>query len=226
MISPIVYTFIPCLLIFLEPDTGVMLIYLIILYGMLLSSKKHQKYAIIMSVLLVILVLGLGSLYILKQDFFTKIFGTNFFYRIDRLLSFKNGTSFQLNSALIGVGASGIKGIGLFENKIYIPESTTDFIYDLTICNFGIIGGIFVLIIYSAILINLYKNYLTEKRKSLKFITIAIFCALFFQIYEHIFMNIGLMPITGITLPFLSYGGSSMISYFMLFGLIISKNNY
>lgn len=221
------FTFIPCILIFLEPDTGVVLMYLLMMLGFLLSSKVKSKHIIISTSLGVACVGAFLLLYFLQSDAFIKIFGTSFFYRIDRLLTFKNSSSYQLNNALIGIGAAGPFGFGLTNAKIYIPEVTTDFVFALSICNFGYLMGIFIVCVYSFLLLQVFRQIDKTKKRINKCIISSIFYMMLFQVGEHILMNIGLTPITGITLPFLSYGGSSLISYFMLFGLILnitSKN--
>ncbi len=216
----IIFTFIPALLIFLEPDTGVVLMYLLMMMG-IMQESINKKYIIACLFIALFLIGTFLSLYFFKGDLFIRIFGTGFFYRIDRLLSFVNASSYQLKNALIGVGASGLFGLGLLSPKIYIPEAITDFVFDLTITNFGAIMGIIVVIIYVSILYMIYREYKSTRDAKNRVILSGIFYMMLFQVFEHIMMNLGLMPITGITLPFLSYGGSSLISYFMLFGLIL-----
>lgn len=227
LIKILLITFIPCILIFLEPDTGVVLMYILIMFGCILASKIKKRYLIIiLSCALIFLGIFLG-LYFLKKNLFIDIFGTSFFYRMDRILSFKNNSSYQLTNALIGIGASGLFGMGLTSTKIYIPEVITDFVFDLTILNFGYLLGIFVVLIYTFILIIIYREIYYSKKYLYRCILSGIFWMMLFQVFEHILMNIGLTPITGITLPFLSYGGSSMLSYSMIFAvifIIINKN--
>lgn len=220
-------SFLPALLIFLEPDTGVVIMYLLMMFGLLMESPVEKKYIFLLVATGSIFLGTFISLYFFKSDIFIKIFGTSFFYRMDRLLSFKNASSYQLSNALVGVGASGLTGLGLTSSKIYIPEVTTDFVFDLTICNFGYLMGIFVVVLYVFILYRIYRELMHAKKSVDRCILSSIFYMMLFQICEHILMNIGLTPITGITLPFLSYGGSSLLSYFMLFGLIlkITTNN-
>lgn len=223
-IKIIIYTLIPCALIFLEPDTGLVLIYVLIMLGILLSINAWKKYTACVLLVSTVVVISFSSLYFLNRDAFTGIFGTSFFYRMDRLMSFKNNTSYQLNNALIGIGSQSLINIRLNHPKIYIPEITTDFVFDLTILNFGYASGIILIMLYTYVLYEIYKKSLSKKGMS-KCILSSIFYMMAFQIYEHIFMNIGLLPITGITLPFLSYGGSSMVSYFMIYALIIKNVN-
>jgi len=220
-------TFIPAILIFLEPDTGVVIMYLLMMFGFIMESGIKKRNIIFMIILGNLLLTGFILLYFFKSDLFIKLFGTSFFYRMDRLLLFKDASSYQLNNALIGIGAAGLTGFGLKTNKIYIPEVVTDFAFDLTILNFGYIIGIIVVLLYTFLLYRIYREINNSKKKRDKLILSAIFYMMLFQVGEHIMMNLGLAPITGITLPFLSYGGSSLISYFMLIGLVmkITTNN-
>ena len=214
-------TFIPCILIFLEPDTGVVLMYLLMMFGLLFASKIDIKYPLFLITSGLLALSCFFGLYFFNGDAFTKIFGVSFFYRIDRLLSFKNVSSYQLEQALIGVGSSGIFGFGLTSKKMYIPEVTTDFAFDLTILNFGLLSGILIVFIYALILYKLHRRFTLSKSKLNRAIFAGTLFMMLFQVFEHIFMNLGLTPITGITLPFLSYGGSSLLSYFLIFGLIL-----
>ena len=196
--------------------------YLLMMLGFLLSSKVKKKHILFLLLSGVLLIGGFFLLYFLNSELFIKLFGTSFFYRVDRLLTFKNSSSYQLNNALIGIGAAGPFGFGLTNPKIYIPEVTTDFVFALNICNFGYVAGIFVAFIYTFLLIQIYRQIFKTKKRVYKCILSSIFYMMLFQIGEHILMNLGLTPITGITLPFLSYGGSSLISYFMLIGLVLN----
>lgn len=214
-------TFIPCLLIFLEPDTGVVLMYLLMMFGLLLAGNVNKKYILLLILSAALFIGGFFALYFLNGELFLELFGTSFFYRIDRLLNFKDSSSYQIRNALIGIGSSGLFGLGLKSSKIYIPEVATDFVFDLTILNFGLIAGILVVLIYTCLLAILYKTMTKSKKRLEKCILSGIFYMMLFQVGEHILMNLGLTPITGITLPFLSYGGSSLISYFMLFALVL-----
>jgi len=219
---------VPMILIFIEPDTGVVLLYIFLTLGVILSTKViSNKHIIIFTIISIFLSVSFFSLYIFQEYLFVKIFGTSFFYRIDRLLMFKNSSSYQLENALIGIGSSGLFGHGIYSTKIYIPEATTDFIFALSICNFGLIGGSIIILSYFWIFSNLIKTYLKTNKLFIKGIIGGTIFMMLVQVFEHIFMNMGLTPITGITLPFLSYGGSSLISYVLIFSFIlkITTNN-
>lgn len=221
LLKVIFYTFIPCFLIFLEPDTGVVLMYILMMFGLLLASHIPKRGITVLTLVGLTFLFGFLGLYFLEKDLFIEIFGTGFFYRMDRLLSFANNSSYQLTNALVGIGASGLTGLGLESSKIYVPELTTDFAFTLSICNFGLILGLIIIAIYAYLLIVIYREIGNSKKHIHRCVLSGIFWMMSFQVAEHILMNIGLAPITGITLPFLSYGGSSLISYCMLFGLIL-----
>ena len=162
-------------------------------------------------------------IYYYNVNLFVKLFGSGLFYRIERILDFKNNTSYQLSKALIGIGSSGYFGHGLTSHKVYITEATTDFVYDLSICNFGLIGGIIILLIYIYLIYNIYKLSIKEKNEYKKVMTNGVLYLMCYSVFEHILMNLGITPITGITLPFLSYGGSSLISMSACTALITKK---
>ena len=221
LIKIVLFTFIPTILIFLEPDTGVVIMYLLIMMGTLIASPIKRWQLLLLFLLVFLLIVGFLSLYFFNKDLFIKLFGTSFFYRMDRLIDFKNNSSYQLNNALIGIGSAGIFGYGLTHPKIYVPEIVTDFVFDLTILNFGYIVGIVLIFLYVFLLYKIYKTYNSTSELKDRVILLSIFSLMLFQVFEHIFMNLGLTPITGITLPFLSYGGSSLLSYFLILSLII-----
>lgn len=205
---------IPSILTFLEPDTGGVIIYLVIWITFLVLKKLNKWYYII-SILFILL--GLGSflsLYYFYQDKFINIFGTNFFYRMDRITNFINGEGYQLGEALKSTANAGMYGL---EEKVYFPESSTDFALSLLISNFGIIGLSIFLIIYNLLF------YFLGSLKSDRYVLSSFINILLFQFGTNILMNIGLFPIIGITLPFLSYGGSSIISYMILIGLVLKE---
>ena len=160
-------------------------------------------------------------LYFFRSELFIDIFGTSFFYRTDRILNFTSGSGYQLNNALIGIGNGGLFG-NLDKYIIYIPEAITDFMFANILMMFGFVGGLVVLFCFIYLDINLVKDI----NSSNKYFIVGLLGVFLYQQIQHIFMNIGLLPITGITLPFVSYGGSSLISYFLLFGILFNIKKY
>ena len=214
---------IPAILIFLEPDTGA-IIFLIIITIICLCLSDIKKYFIVMVFITIVIFLSLFFyLYYFKQDFLIKIIGTSFFYRMDRIINFKN--NMQLENALISISNSGIFGNGFKNISIYIPEAATDFVFSLCINSFGIITGLVLLLCYLILNIYFINLIYKSKNKTTRLFTssfISIF--IFSQIYN-ICMNIGLLPIMGIVLPLLSYGGSSMIVFALYISIILRINN-
>ena len=125
-----------------------------------------------------------------------------------------------MDNALASIGSSGLFGHGFNKTPIYFPESSTDFIFAVFSSNFGFIGVFVSLLLF--FVFDLYIFYILKKKNNSigKYILIGILGMLFFQQIQNIGMTIGLFPITGITLPFISYGGSSLLSYMIIIGLL------
>ncbi len=214
-------TLIPSLFVFLEPDTGAIIIYFLIMLGVILIYKLNYKWYIIIGFIITIIILIFSYLYYYQKDLLINLIGTSFFYRIDRLLTFVKNDSFQLDRSLIAIGTSSIfKG----SNYIYIPEAPTDFIIALSINNLGIIS--FILILISFIILDFYFLFKLFKAKNTKFkMFFSSFLLMFiFAQIQNIGMNLGLFPIIGLPLPFLSYGGTNITVYFMFLGILASKS--
>ena len=213
---------IPSVLTFLQPDTGAVLIYFIIYFCMMFASGIRIRWFIIAGVVLLLLLAGIFGIYFFKQDLFIDIFGTDLFYRFERIFSWRSGTGLQLENALAAIGSSGLFGHGFNQTPIYFPESSTDFIFAVFASNFGLIGSLallFVIIYFDVQIIMLAKRKIVDTDK---YILAGILGMLLFQQIQNIGMTVGLFPITGITLPFISYGGSSLLSYMILLGIILN----
>lgn len=197
---------IPSILTFIEPDTGAVIIYGIIFLYFLpkFFSKKEISF---MFLLLLLISIFLIYLYFYKKDTFIDIFSTSIYYRLDRITSFKNQDNMQVNNALISL-ASG--------RLLYFPEANNDFFFAYLLSknfyNFAIIISSYLLIFISLIF--------NKKPLSHPF-----FYILAFQVIENMGMNLKLLPVIGIPLPFLSYGGSHTISTFLMLGLALRNFN-
>ena len=216
---------IPSFLTFLEPDTGAVFIYSIIVIAILFVSPLRKRWFILAMILIGI---GLGSflfLYFLKKDIFVNIFGTELFYRIDRLLDWKNGTGMQLENSLTSIGSSSILGHGYNKTPIYFPESGTDFIFAVYASNFGLLGSIFLIMIILYFDITIIKIAKNASNITEKFTAVGILGILVYQQIQNIGMTLGILPITGITLPFIRYGGSSLLSYMLMICILLNIHN-
>ena len=216
---------IPSILTFLQPDTGAVLIYFFIALVMLFASGiRYRWFAILISIILVFMVIFLG-LYFINSDLFIKIFGTNFFYRIDRILDWQNQDGMQLGNALLAIGSAGWFGFGFNNTPIYFPEAHTDFIFSVYASNFGLFGSIILISLLIFFNLKIINIGVRSKENINKYVIAGIIGMLIYQQIQSIGMNIGLLPITGITLPFISYGGSSLISYMIIAGIILNLSN-
>lgn len=217
--------FIPSALTFIEPDTGAVIMYLIITFIMLFIGGLRKRWFFLTIGILGSFLAVFLSIYYFKQDLFIEIFGTSFFYRMDRITNWTNTDTLQLKNSLIAIGSSGIKGHGINKTPIYFPEMQTDFIFSVFASNTGLIGSISLIIImiyFDLTLIN-YSNKTSNITD--KYAIAGIIGVLLFQQVYNISMTIGLLPIMGITLPFISYGGSSLLSYMLLLGMIFNISN-
>ena len=222
ILKTLIIILIPSLLTFLQPDTGSVIIYLTIYISMMFVSGIRMRWFIIG----ITLIIGFTSLflwlYFYKENIFIKIFGSSIYYRLERIFNWKEGSGLQLENALAAIGSAGWFGHGYNKTPIYFPESSTDFIFAIYASNFGYIGVILLI----GIIIYLDINIMILAKKKIddtdKYIIVGITGMLLFQQIQNIGMTLGLLPITGITLPFISYGGSSLLSYMLLVGILLN----
>ena len=222
LLKTFIVVLIPSILTFLEPDTGAVIIYFIIYISMLFASGIRLRWFIILGgIILLAIGLVLGC-YFTSEKLFVSIFGNNLYYRFERVFNWKSGNGLQLENALAAIGSAGVFGHGYNKTPIYFPESGTDFIFAVFASNFGLLGCFLFLLLLllfdgKIFFIAIKKIPLTDK-----FVLAGIIGMLIFQQIQNIGMTIGLLPITGITLPFISYGGSSLLSYMILIGIILN----
>lgn len=217
--------FIPSALTFIEPDTGAVIMYLIITFIMLFVSGLRKRW-FVLTIAIVVLILGLFlGIYYFKQDLFIELFGTSFFYRMDRITNWSSSSGLQLENSLVAIGSAGALGHGINHMPIYLPEMQTDFIFSVFSSNTGLFGAIILIVamIYFDLTLISYHNKTFDEAN--KYTIGGIIGVLIFGQIYNIAMTIGLLPIMGITLPFISYGGSSLLSYMLLLGMIFNISN-
>jgi len=225
LLKVLVVVGIPSILTFIEPDTGAVIIYFIITFVMLFVGGFRARWFIFtLGTVFVFGAVFLG-IYLIDQDLFIEIFGTSFFYRMDRILNWSNSSGMQLTNGVTAIGSAGIFGHGFNNTPIYFPEMQTDFIFAVFASNFGFAGALILIgiIIYFDISIIGLANKSYDIRDKLAIA--GIISILLFQQVWNICMTIGLLPIMGITLPFISYGGSSLLSYMILIGMLFNVSN-
>lgn len=215
----------PLILIFLQPDTGLCIIIAFNTLVLLMCSGIRKEYIWVLIALIVIVVVGFFYMYFYHQDILSSFISAYRLQRIEAWLdpeSYITGSSNQLYTALLSLGSAGLTGYGLQANIIAIPEAHTDFIFAAIGQCFGLIGTTFILFICLLLDLYLCKIAFNTQNKTERFIVIGIIAMLLYQQLQNLGMIVGLLPITGITLPLISYGGSSIFSYFIAFGIIMN----
>ncbi|MDD3049269.1 MAG: FtsW/RodA/SpoVE family cell cycle protein [Bacilli bacterium] len=218
----------PMILIFLQPDTGICIIIAFSLLLMLSCSGIHKEWIIYSVIVLVILVGAFLFIFYTNKPLFTSMFGDN--YKMDRIYGwlevekYPNGAGYQLYSSLLAIGSSGWFGHGIQSNIITITEPHTDFIFAIIGLGFGYLGCLLVVGLCVALDFRLGLIAIRTNNQFEKLMITGFLGMLIFQQLENIGMVIGLLPITGITLPLISYGGSSMLSYMVAFGIVMNAS--
>ena len=154
-------------------------------------------------------------------------------YQKDRILTFLNpndplGLSYNAIQAVIAIGSGMLfgrgLGLGTQSGLLFLPERHTDFIFATLSEELGMIGAILVIITFAFLLYKIFTIFRAQEELFGKTFSAIAFSLIFLQFFINIGMNIGILPIVGITLPFLSYGGSSLLSNFILLGILCSMN--
>ena len=223
IIKCIVIFLIPSLFTFLEPDTGAVIIYFIITITMLFISGIKKRWFIFLFTFMSFLLFSTLYLFYFEKELFINILGSNFFYRLDRIFDWTKLSGMQLENSIISISSSGITGHGFNSIPIYFPELHTDFIFATFVSCYGFVGTFVILILFYIFDCEIIKIGKSKNRKY-RLISCGIASVLIYQQIQNTAMTIGLLPITGITLPFISYGGSSLISFMILLGIILNIN--
>lgn len=223
----------PFILVLIQPDLGNAIIFVIILLGMLwIGNIKYTH------VLVSILVLaGLGFLLLtLYKAFHTSLFevlkGYGFSHWMDRIDTYlypQNVTdddSYQVRNAIRAIGSGGLEGEGFLKgtsvHSNFIPFAYSDSIFVVIGEEFGFRGSAVLLLIYFLLIYRMILISIQSTQLSGAYIVVGVVSMFVFQIFENVGMMIGIMPLTGITLPFVSYGGTSLLINMLSLGLVMS----
>ena len=216
---------VPAVLIFLQPDFGTALVYVAITGGILLivgirwthfAAIGGLALAAIVAVLVIAPAVGTPVL----QDYQEA--------RITAFLSPSNDSadsSYQINQALTAVGSGGKTGRGdqsTQEQLGFLPETRTDFVFAVVAERWGLVGAVLILSLYALLIWRALRIVTLSKNLYGSLIAAGVGSMLMFQVFVNVGMTLGLMPITGLTLPLMSYGGSSVLSTFLAIGLLQS----
>ena len=218
-------TLIPSILILIQPDTGGALMLFVIMFVMLfVSGISYKWFGIFIGLASALISLFIG-IYFISDNLFINLFGTGSFYRLDRILNWAGNDSLQLTNALMSMGSSGILGSGHGNIPIYFPEAATDFIFSVIASSWGLVGAIILILLYIAFFIKVTGIINKTTNNLNKYIGSGILGILIFSTIWNIGMNLGLLPIIGLPLPFISYGGSSIFTAIIMLAIIFNINN-
>lgn len=221
--------FIPLLLILLQNDLGTTLVVMAIIAGIIVVSGISWK--ILAPLFGVVIVFG-GSLILsilYKPNLIENIAGIKT-YQLGRINSwldpytYSSGDGFHLTESMKAIGSGQLIGKGFNQGEVYIPENHTDFIFSVIGEEFGFIGAVILIVIYLLLLMHLLKTAARTTDLFNKSFIIGYVSLLLFHIVQNIGMTIQLLPITGIPLPFISYGGSALWSLMAGVGVLLSMH--
>lgn len=223
IIKPILFSIVIVALIAIEPDLGtgiiIMLITLMVFYAVPIDKKNRSIFnkIFIGGIAIVVLLLITAGNRLLKS------YQLERFNFLDPCERYQEDSGYQLCNSLIAFKNGGISGQGLgnsTQKYLYLPESYTDFIFAIVVEEWGLIVGIVILLIYMLILFRLIKIARRANNLRNSLIAYGVFCYILIHIMINLLGITGLMPLTGVPLPFLSYGGSYAICMMIAMGLV------
>lgn len=203
-------------LIMLEPDFGTGVVIVMTIVVLLFTSGVKMNFFIKIGALGLV---GVASLIIIAP------------YRMQRIVSFLNpwndplGSGFQIIQSLYAIGPGGLLGLGYgssVQKHFYLPEPQTDFIFSIISEEFGFMGVLIVATLFITIIVSGFKIAMKTEDLFGKYLSFGITFGLAFQAILNLMVVVGLIPVTGVTLPFLSYGGSSLLITMFSMGILLN----
>jgi rod shape determining protein RodA len=210
----------PMAMILVQPDIGTALVFVAIVMGMLLVGGARMRHIVVLSAVGVIAIVGVLTSDVLED------------YQRDRLTTFleqdqsPREATYNLNQSKIAIGSGGLTGKGLFEGTQTrlgnVPEQHTDFIFTALGEELGFVGSVSVLGLFAVICVRIWRTARIARDRLGALVCVGVLSMIVFQVFQNVGMTMGIMPITGITLPFMSYGGSSIIATLVGIGLVLN----
>ncbi|UXR87527.1 FtsW/RodA/SpoVE family cell cycle protein [Staphylococcus felis] len=223
----IIVTLLPMAFILLQNDLGTTLVFLAIIAGVLIVSGITWKILVPLFGSAIVVGTSIILSILFKPEILENIAGIKT-YQLGRVNSwldpytYSSGDGFHLTESLKAIGSGQLVGKGFNNGEVYIPENHTDFIFSVVGEEFGFLGAVVLLIVFLLLLLHLMRLALIEEDLFNKTFIVGYISLLLFHIVQNIGMTIQLLPITGIPLPFISYGGSSIWSLMTGIGVILS----
>lgn len=217
----------PVVLVQLQHDLGTNLVIMAITAGIILISGISWK--ILLPVISAVLIIG-GGLIFLAGFYPNILVDSGLFspYQMSRIQNWFNpfadtqGSGYQLAQSIKAVGSGQLSGKGLGISEVVVPVRESDFIFTTIAENFGFMGAAVLLFVYFVLIYQMVQTCFETKNEFYAYIATGIISMILFHIFENVGMTIGLLPITGIPLPFVSQGGSALLSNMIGIGLILS----
>lgn len=216
-------TIVPVALIFKQPDLGTTIVIVLCVGAMMVIAGVPPRFLYTLTVLGTVGLVAGASFNILKR------------YQVDRFVSFLNQNStdpalqtlvYEVNNAKSAIGSGGWHGAGLFQGLQtvlgYVPEQRTDFIFTAIGEQLGFLGSLVVVALLAWVAFRMYRIARQSKDTMGRLMGVGIFIFFAFSCFENIGMTMGIMPVTGIPLPLLSYGGSAALVFYTAGGLLLS----
>lgn len=218
LLKVLIFAFLPVFLILLQPDAGTALVFVFFIAVMLFIGGVKFRYFLY--------ALGIGLLSLPVLWFKLSPYQRNRFFDFLEPERDISGTGYQVMQGKIAIGSGKIFGRGLFQGVYtqfnYIPEKQTDFIFPVIVEELGFVGGAALMFLYF-VLLNRFIRIARKSKDMFGSLMVSGFFAMFlFHIWENIGMTVGLMPMTGIPLPFMSYGGTFQLTNLVCIGIILS----
>ncbi|MCI0632896.1 MAG: rod shape-determining protein RodA [Actinobacteria bacterium] len=211
---------IPAVLVFLQPDLGTSIVFAAILFGVLIVAGARARYLAILAFTAIVLIFAGFQVGLVKE------------YQVERLRAFLDPANVDQNArynrdqAEIAIGSGGLLGVGYLQgtqtNLDFVPEQHTDFVFTVVGEEFGFVGAAGLLALYGLVLSRAFRIAMLSRDPFGTYLAAGIASMLALQMFVNIGMNIGIMPITGIPLPFVSYGGSSLLLNCASIGLLLN----
>lgn len=220
-------TMFPLLLVMQQPDLGTSLVFIAILLGMLFISGVSWRILVPIFSVGSVIIATIFYFVLWKPDILEKYLGVKE-YQFGRIYSwidpynYQSTTGFQLTRSLLAIGSGETTGKGYGQREVYLPESHTDFIFSVVGEEFGFIGASILISLFFLLIYQITKIGMETKNDFYTYVCVGVISMVTFHVFQNIGMTIGILPITGIPLPFISYGGSSLMGNMLALSLIFS----
>ena len=213
----------PLLLIVLQPDLGTAIIIVLVVAAMMVIAGVPPRFMTFLAIV--------GSAGVAGSVYFDLLHK----YQVDRFVSFLNQNStnpalapliYEVSNAKSAIGSGGLRGAGLFQGLQtvlgYVPEQRTDFIFTAIGEQLGFIGSVLIVLLLAFVAFRMFRIGRTAKDTMGRVLGLGVFIFFAFSCFENSGMTMGIMPVTGIPLPLLSYGGSAVLVFYSAGGLVLS----